>query len=79
MDACDWCGDEQFGDRYTATAFMMTAEHWARQGRNLVQLAREEREQGSTPAVVAGLLTRVSEYVRYAVNAKRWADEYLSA
>lgn len=77
-DACDWCGDEQFGDRYTASAFMMTAEHWVRRGRALLHIVRTMRTRPEVelsdehPAV---LLARVSEYGRLAVNARRYATE----
>lgn len=79
LRTCWSCGQEQMSDQWcNATAFMMTAEHWVRQGRALVLLARAEREQHGSRAVVAGLLARVSEYVRLAVNARRYATEYLS-
>lgn len=80
-DACDWCGDEQAGDRYTASAFMMTAEHWVQRGTALVEVVRLARVRPSAytsdqhPAV---LLDRAAEYVRLAVNARRYATEYLS-
>jgi hypothetical protein len=76
-DACDWCGNEDHGDRFTASAFMMRAEHWVRQGRQLVTVARIARGVGRL-SEAASLLTRVSEYVQLAVNARRYATEYLS-
>jgi hypothetical protein len=79
LRTCWSCGQEQMSDQWcNATAFMMTAEHWVRQGRALLLLARAEREQHGSRAVVADLLARVSEYVRLAVNARRYATEYLS-
>jgi hypothetical protein len=79
--ACEYCGDQDGGDRYTATMFMMTAEHWVRQGRALTEVARLARERPSAytgDQHPAALLDRAAEYVRLAVNARRYATEHLS-
>jgi hypothetical protein len=82
LRTCWSCGQEQLSDQWChATAFMYTAEHWVRQGRALTEVARLARERPSAytgDQHPAALLDRAAEYVRLAVNARRYATEYLS-